>query len=190
MWYPQYLGCFNYNFGVNRFWYVLRCHIYTIMNSCSFINTNPIHSQRLVGCPVPVAVGRGALWPASLSQALTLIGRGRCITWSLRRFCRGMPTCPETFLALPGVSGLLSCAWTHLKKKTALSNTRLVSRTYDKYQLPSSSRTGQFFGRTFLSAVLTLLYCIFVLILKIHSFHLSLSSFWPLKGHNSKQCFY
>ena len=45
---------------------------------------------------------------------------------------RGMPTGPEVFLELPGASGPMPCAWTHLKKALV----RLLGRmTNTKYQL-------------------------------------------------------
>ena len=104
-----------------------------IMNSSSFINTNPILlSQRvslspglghtsgrsvdLVGCFL--AVGRGRLTWIPVSphycrarknrhpQAPTLLGGTRYIAWRLRcPFFRGMPTGPEAFLESQGVSG-------------------------------------------------------------------------------------
>ena len=71
-----------------------------------------------------------------------------------------MPTGPKAFLELLGVSGLRPCAWIHLKK--SLCYTRPVSGTNDKYRLSPCSQTWQF-RRTLLSAVLTLIFCIYVL---------------------------
>ena len=54
---------------------------------------------------------------AVLPHVLTLGGRARFIAWRLRRpFFMRMPTEPEAFLELLGVSGLRPCVRTHLKK--------------------------------------------------------------------------
>ena len=46
-------------------------------------------------------------------QALMLFGGSRFITWC--PFLKGMPTRPEAFLRMLGVSGLRPCTWTYLK---------------------------------------------------------------------------
>ena len=75
------------------------------------------------GAPGPASSSlRG---PSPLPQALTLLGRASFIAW--------LPSGPEAFLKLPGVSGLRPCSQTHLKK--SLCHTRPVGGTCDKYRL-------------------------------------------------------
>ena len=101
----------------------------------------------------------GILEPqGSVPQTLTLLRGARFVAWRQRcPFFRGMPTRLKAFLEPPGVSRLRPCARTHLKK--ALCQIRPVGGTYDF--LPAVEPDS--FGRTFLPAVLTLLFCIYVL---------------------------
>ena len=82
----------------------------------------------------------------------------------------GMPTGPEAFWGMTGVSELWSCAWIHLKM--ALCYTHSFGRARDKYQLwmdvnskdrihYMSSWPGVFKFRIFLSAVLCESWCTF-----------------------------
>ena len=57
----------------------------------------------------------------AVPQAQNLLRRTGFITWNLRRpFFRGMPTGPEAFLELTGMSGQWPCARTHIKKGLVL----------------------------------------------------------------------
>ena len=91
---------------------------------------------------VPVAVSRGSPGPASSSlrgpfpQALILLGGVGFIAWRLRQhFILGMPTGPEAFVGIPGLSGLRPSAWTHLKSLVPYS-----SGWWDGRQIPIISK--------------------------------------------------
>ena len=77
----------------------------------------------LVECVlVPVTFGRGVPWSTSSSligpshQALTLLGEISVIAWRLKRlFFWRLPTEPDAFLELLGVSELRLCSRTYLE---------------------------------------------------------------------------
>ena len=103
-----------------------------------------------VGCVLSVC-GSGRVCPSSSSSrprfALTgipdpqgAVASGSNTPWRGQVHClapesplfREMPTEPEAFLGMLGVSGPRPCAWTH--QKIALCYTRLVGGTEDKYR--------------------------------------------------------
>ena len=97
-----------------------------------------------------------------------------------------MQTSPEAFLEPPVVSWLRPWARTHLKKVILPHS----SGWWDVRQIPTSSQLSNLtvFGRTLLPAVLTLLFCIYVLFfnkLVLSTFSSSASSFWTLPDHNT-----
>ena len=120
-------------------------------------------------------------------QALTLLGEARFITWRLR--------CPFFGECHWGLRHFWSC-WACLDyspaprptEKKALCHTRLVSGTNDKYWLPPSSRTWQFRTDTTTCCTNTLfflyMFCLFNTLVP-PTFSSSVSSFWPLTGHNN-----
>ena len=75
-------------------------------------------------------------------------------------FFRGMPTGPDSFLELRGVSGLRHCTWTHIKM--ALCHIRSLGGTCDKFWLHLSCLT---YWKNIPNCCITLLICIFVLLL-------------------------
>ena len=130
----------------------------------------------LVGCVLgPVAVSRGRL---------TWIPVSRHSCWvyhlvSAAPLFRGMPTGFEAFF---GAAGRV---WTHLKK--ALCHCRPVGGKNDEYQLSLSSQ--QQFERTLLSAVLTLLFSIYVLFIQYTCSTCFLFFLAPNRPQQKKNCF-
>ena len=121
-------------------------------------------------------------------QALILRGGVRFIAWHLMRsFLGEMPTGPETFLELQGVSELRLCARTHPKK--ALCRSCPISETNDKYRLLPSNRIWEFRTDTSTSCTNTLIiyihmFCLFNTVVP-PTFSSSVSSLWSQTGHNS-----
>ena len=131
--------------------------IYTIMNSSPFINTNPftlgeISSQG----EVHTLYSDGRRW------AGTHFGWPRWSVHGSGRVCPGSIG-SRSFLEPLSVSGQWPFTRSHLK-----SHVPHLSGWWNVRQIPSSSQQSNLtvFGQTFLPAVLTLLFCIYVLFIQ------------------------
>ena len=196
-------------------WLDLWWPIYTAMNSSTFSQQRRVHAlfsmSRWIGtqfgrpCWSVHGSGRVCLGPSgsrsrccltgilgphgALPQALTHLGEARFIALGLRYpFFRGMPTGPEALLGLPRVSGLWSWVRTHLKKPCAILVGSMGRMTNTDF-IPAVKLDR--FGRTLLYKHFYFVYmfCLFnTFVPPILSF--SVSSFWPLTGHNNLRILY
>ena len=97
----------------------------------------------------------------AILQALTIIGGAGFITWCLTRlFFRGMPTGPDAFLELQGVSELWPCVRNHQKSHCTTFIQLVVPATNtDNLQAVRQYR------KNIPNCCITLVLCIFVLLL-------------------------